>query len=157
MKRDTGPIRSILLQVERHAADSASMQLRIETHSREEVSYHVRLLVQVGYIDAICTKALADLTWVPMGFTWKGHELLDDIRDEAVWACVAGNALPSSLEARQSDLRADRRVTFAGRVAARRPSLAIMAHVYTRAQVRRSCSWRRPSDIRAGSAFGCNW
>lgn len=88
MKRDIGLIRSILLQVERHAEDSAPMQLRIETHSREEVSYHVRLLAQAGYIDAMCTKALADVTWVPMGFTWKGHELLDDIRDEAVWTRV---------------------------------------------------------------------
>lgn len=88
MKRDMDLVRCILLHVERHEEDSAPMQLRIETHTEEEVSYHVRLLAQANYIDAMCAKGVVAAVWKPMGFTWKGHELLDDIRDEAVWARV---------------------------------------------------------------------
>ena len=68
MKRDMDLLRRILLAVECHPHESAPMQLRIEAHPQAEVSYHVRLLAQANYIDAMCTKGVVGAVWVPMGF-----------------------------------------------------------------------------------------
>jgi len=55
----------------------------IQNHSREEVAYHLALLIQSGYIDGAVTMA------VPMqtirALTMQGHDFLGSIRDPGIW------------------------------------------------------------------------
>lgn len=55
----------------------------IQNHSREEVAYHLALLIQSGYIDGAVTMA------VPMqtirALTMQGHDFLGSIRDLGIW------------------------------------------------------------------------
>lgn len=48
-----------------------------------EVDYHVALLVEADYLDALRLKSGG---WQVSRLTWKGHEFLDTVREDAVWA-----------------------------------------------------------------------
>jgi len=52
-------------------------------HSKEEVAYHLRLLVEAGFL----LGKFHPTTGLPVisRMTWNGHEFLDDIKDAGVW------------------------------------------------------------------------
>jgi hypothetical protein len=90
MQRDMDLTREILLNL---AADDeldgmegkqygAPESMGISGHSAEEVGYHLRLLIQAGYLTEI-----GEIETMPVlyGLTWNGHEFLDNIRDETIW------------------------------------------------------------------------
>ena len=59
----------------------------VDGFSQHEVAYHVWLLVDAGYLDALIQR---DHKNVPSAFhinslTWEGHEFLDAMRDETLW------------------------------------------------------------------------
>ena len=45
----------------------------------------MRLLAEAGLLEAVDATAGAGLDWRPKRLTWKGHEFLDDARNENVW------------------------------------------------------------------------
>jgi hypothetical protein len=94
MKRDMGLVRNLLLGIERDPQfDGTKMlspqkpeDLGITNHSIEEVSYHLAMLIEEGFINGKTTGIRIGAT-VPVisKLTWKGHEFLDDIRDPDIW------------------------------------------------------------------------
>jgi hypothetical protein len=99
MRRDIDLIRKILLEVEKQETISNSFDLALEGHTVKEVSYHVKLLSQAGYLEATYnpTRESPD-NWKPVCLTWSGHEFLDAARDNTVWAktkAKLGEKLPS--------------------------------------------------------------
>src|SRR5262245_18055465 len=103
MKRDMDLIRAIML--EREASPDPRRDLKLSAHgfAPEEISYHVKLLHQAGYVEAIDFSTLQELEWRPTVLTWQGHEFLATTRNEKVWAKVKavmkdrGISLPFSL------------------------------------------------------------
>jgi len=83
MKRDMDLVREILLYAEQHATPSNPCSVKIEGHSEEEVSYHLRLMRDAGLIDA---RTPGGSIWAVLGLTWAGHELLDAARDDSRWS-----------------------------------------------------------------------
>ncbi|PKV63379.1 DUF2513 domain-containing protein [Pontibacter ramchanderi] len=85
MKRNIDLVRQILLKTEELGFLNRSFELSIEDYSKEEISYHVKLLAQAGYLEAeyISCKELTE--WNPISLTWSGHEFLDAARDNTVW------------------------------------------------------------------------
>jgi hypothetical protein len=83
MKRDMDLARQILFEIESlpHHGDDVIFQPEIEGHSSDEVSYHIMLLVQAGYIEG----EEAPDGWHSGSLTWQGHEFLDAARDESRW------------------------------------------------------------------------
>jgi len=91
MKRDMDLIRDLLLEVEGNPLYDGTKwvhpvnpsELNIKNHSREEVGYHLTMLIEEGFI-----KGKSGMETIPVinKLTWKGHELLDDIRDQQIWA-----------------------------------------------------------------------
>ena len=76
MKRDFDVIREILLEVEsRNRIDIPSSRTEIR-------SYHGELLIKERYAESGRLLNTTTLT----GLTWKGHDLLDSIRDDKVWS-----------------------------------------------------------------------
>lgn len=93
MKLDKDLVREILLAVE--ASDKTPdswIDLALESHSNDEVSYHVMLLHEAGFIVAQDLCSISDFDWRPKRLTIRGHEFLDTIRDREVWRLTKAGA-----------------------------------------------------------------
>ena len=88
MKLDKELVRDILLQIEADADDPRGwIVLELPEHSPNEVSYHVELLAEAGFLEAqdLCHMGPGGYEWQPRRLTYQGHELLDTIRDPEIW------------------------------------------------------------------------
>lgn len=103
MQRDMDLVREILLEVEQHQQPMRDVRIRATGYAPEQVAYHVKLLAEAGYIEAVDFSSFAAMEWRPKALTWKGHEFLDATRNAGVWNKVKaeikdrGGALPFSL------------------------------------------------------------
>jgi len=94
MKRDMDLVRDLLLGIERDPQFDGTRMLSptkpedfgITNHSMEEVSYHLALIVEAGFVSGK-SAGLRIGTNVPVisKLTWQGHEFVDDIKDSGVW------------------------------------------------------------------------
>lgn len=118
MKRDLELIRNILLKCE----NDTSMQLYCEDFMEEnkysfnEVSYHISLLLDNGFIEAAeipIAGTLYSAYWVQR-LTMYGHDYLDSVRDESIWRqtkerlgkCASSVALPTIAEVASNIIKA---------------------------------------------------
>lgn len=86
MRLDKNLVREILLAIEESADEPVSwINLQIEGRSAVEVSYHVMLLDEANLIEAQDLSTHDEFEWQPIRMTYKGHELLDSIRDVEIW------------------------------------------------------------------------
>ncbi|MBA6129916.1 DUF2513 domain-containing protein [Pseudomonas juntendi] len=86
MKLDKDLVREILLAVEASKEDpSGWTQLNLEGREALDVSYHVMLLHEAGFIVGDDLTTDDGLEWLPKRLTYKGHEFLDTVRDGEVW------------------------------------------------------------------------
>lgn len=111
MKRDMDLIRSILMEIETdqqingHFVLSDADIMSNLNAERPAVQYHLRLLMDAGYIEG--KDLLADTNKIQVGdgasifresgssitisrLTWEGHEFIDSVRDNNVWAKTKG-------------------------------------------------------------------
>jgi hypothetical protein len=88
MKRDMELIRQVLLQVEDRSTGPVRPigRLEIEGYTYDQITHHVWLLADAGFLNAKDFSHLNGIDWRPIALTWKGAELLDDIRDQEVWS-----------------------------------------------------------------------
>jgi hypothetical protein len=77
MKRDMDLVRKILLEVESWSWAQRNDVPKIEGHPDEEVSYHVKMMHDVGLIEAVTLSQGQELDWRPTCLTWDGHDFLD--------------------------------------------------------------------------------
>ncbi|WP_165784518.1 DUF2513 domain-containing protein [Zhengella mangrovi] len=116
MKRDMNLARKILFAIEASRDDTqASIRLPVDDYDTLHISHHIQLLKEGGLIHAIeSTHTLnASTSWKPHSLTWKGHDFLNLIRDDATWEAIKdeearlGGDLPSDLiaETAQSIMR----------------------------------------------------
>lgn len=97
MKRDMDLIRDILTKVEE----------RTETHmndlmpdpdngeDRARYGYHIKMLVDAGFLEAIDGSSMESPDWYNLEVRWYGHEFLNTLRDPTIWEKtkeVAGKA-----------------------------------------------------------------
>ena len=96
MKRDLDLGRSILQQIEATQTVRDWIDLTVEGHTDEEVSYHVMLLAKEGLIEATDLSTSDGFEWKPIRLTWAGHEFLDAARDESQWSKAKAIVLKKS-------------------------------------------------------------
>ncbi len=87
MERNWETIREILIAAESLEPDKTLTLSDFPLDRAHEISYHIVILEEAGFIDARISKTLAR---GPTNFdvhrlTWPGHEFLDAIRDESIW------------------------------------------------------------------------
>ncbi|MEM9005316.1 MAG: DUF2513 domain-containing protein [Cyanobacteria bacterium P01_F01_bin.86] len=98
MKRDFNLIREMLIKVEEaepgEAISVRSFRDNYSEKERSKISEHA-LLIEAEYVEGFCTKGMSSLTGIsmPQNFqihrlTWKGHEFIQDIRDDRDWKKV---------------------------------------------------------------------
>lgn len=87
MKRDMELVREILIFIDEYPHGFLPRSIRIEGYSDEKIGYHCYLMEQAGLIHARDQTTQADLSpnWVATSMAWKGHEFLDDARDQNSW------------------------------------------------------------------------
>src|SRR5208283_4814196 len=91
VKRDMDLVRELLLKIEdnpqmdgtREFYYAKPEEMGIEGHSREEVAYHLMLLIEEGYIDGAVT--MAHPMQVIRRLTNSGHDFLGSISDPGIW------------------------------------------------------------------------
>jgi hypothetical protein len=87
MKLDHELVREILLAIEECDNDPVEWISPFLPEKNEMlVTYHVMVLNEAGFIDAIDLSTLAGTCWLPKRLTYQGHELIDTLRDKEVWA-----------------------------------------------------------------------
>lgn len=85
MKLDKDLVREILLQIEASITTTGWIELELPGHSEIEVSYHVELLSEAGFLQAHDLSTLDGPDWRPERLTYEGHEFLDTVRDPEIW------------------------------------------------------------------------
>jgi hypothetical protein len=87
MKRDMDLIREILLQVEARPTAQSIDLVEVPGHEQEEISYHVKLLADAGYLEAHDLRSLGPdgFKYAPSALTNDGHDFLDAARNNTVW------------------------------------------------------------------------
>ena len=93
MKRDMELIRELLFAVESHDSPETYIQVSIEGRSEEEINYHLLLLKDAGFIEAVVMESLGGVMVQPLRLTWSGHEFIDAARSNKVWEGAKAFAL----------------------------------------------------------------
>ena len=81
-------VRNILRSIEQNQEMDGSRDFFISEpedvggsgYSIEEVLYHLDLLISGGFVNG------ANIGHVVRGLTWEGHEFLDNIKSDGIWA-----------------------------------------------------------------------
>ena len=93
MKLDKDLVRDILLALENDDEDSFGYKdLSLDDHTQEEVTYHVCILAEGGFLTAMDLSTLDGYDWRAQRLTYDGHEFLDTIRDGEVWKLTKDTA-----------------------------------------------------------------
>ena len=86
MNRDMELVREILLRIE-SMEPRGLPDLDIPGYPEEAIDYHLDLLISHGFINGQAQWShRRTLRATINGLEWEGHDLLDAIRDESVWA-----------------------------------------------------------------------
>jgi len=109
MKRDMDIVRNLLLKIEALDADDIYY-----TEDQDEC-YNLRIMKDSGLVDGwVEDDGVEGLTAEITSMTWKGHELLDAIRNEGVWEKVKALCKKKGVE-----MTVDVIFAFAGQVLVR--------------------------------------
>lgn len=90
VKRDMDLLRTILLQIESNPQMDGTIyfgfakpeDMDISGYSEDEFIYHMQLLISQEFINGSGDSLPINVR----GLTWAGHEFLDNIRNDSVWA-----------------------------------------------------------------------
>jgi Hypothetical protein (DUF2513) len=90
VQRNMDLTRELLLKIESDPRLDGMRWIRYHTaeemgitgHSDVEVGYHLSMLIEEGFLVG---RDRMETMPVLHKLTWRGHELLDDIRDETIW------------------------------------------------------------------------
>ena len=93
MKRDMELVRKLLFAVETHDSSSALENPTIDGYDEQTIDHHVFLMWEGGLVDAIRIDTFqsgADARAAARRLTWAGHDALDILRSDTVWAKTKG-------------------------------------------------------------------
>lgn len=96
VKRDLNMIRELLVILENNDGNS---ELSLpQDWNREVVAYQIEILSQAGYVKDQTRWADGGPYWIHASLTWHGHEFLDAIRNDTVWAKTKENVKKQGFE-----------------------------------------------------------
>ena len=89
-------IRAVLIETEKLPDDGAFYDIAVEGFTEAEISNHVRLCDEAGFIEGQDLTTLESVCWKPKRLTYEGHEFLDSIRSDTVWEKAKALTLKST-------------------------------------------------------------
>jgi len=84
-KRDLDRIREILLHVENETSKDGWVGIRDRVFFRDDDAYQIDLMKQAGFVDAD-SHAISRILPGRVRISFAGHDYLDAVRDEGIWA-----------------------------------------------------------------------
>ena len=99
MRRDMNLVRGIMLRIEAAPGHVNTDEMVTANHPAGVIAYHVKLLVDGGYLEAQDVSGFGKPEWIITGLKWNGHQFLDAARDDTIWRKVTrriGDALGSA-------------------------------------------------------------
>jgi hypothetical protein len=78
-------IRMVMLASEKSKDPYELVDPKVEGHNETEISYQIALLDDAGLLHGQDRSAIGIFRWSAGMLTWRGHEFVEAIRDEAVW------------------------------------------------------------------------
>ncbi|MDQ0208889.1 DUF2513 domain-containing protein [Alkalicoccobacillus murimartini] len=82
-------VRLICLEVEEKGdARGTFVVPKFENYSRDQVMYHMKLLIEAGLISGMNQSTKMNLAVAATSLTWSDHEFLDAIKNDTVWTKV---------------------------------------------------------------------
>ena len=91
MKRDMDLIRKMLLIIEANCVPGILSPIPLDGYTEDQIDYHFDLLQEIGFIEG--TYYIGGKSKDYLGnfrMTWAGHDFLDAVRNDSVWARVKG-------------------------------------------------------------------
>lgn len=85
MQRDMELLRKVLFKVEELPFDGGARQIQVEGYDDQNTTYHVKLALDAGFINAQDVSHLGGKAYLVSGLTYSGHEFLDSIKSETIW------------------------------------------------------------------------
>lgn len=85
MKRKMDLFRKILLSLEEKGDFEEPIFPDIPGETKNDISYHIKLLSEQGLIEAKDWSTCDGLEWVAISLTSSGHDFLDAARNENFW------------------------------------------------------------------------
>jgi hypothetical protein len=87
VRRKMDLARAILLELEKekYPFTGAPHDLSMTGYTEKEVSFHVSLLSQAGFLEAAAYRLSTGEVWKPIAIKWDGFEFLDSARDDTRW------------------------------------------------------------------------
>lgn len=100
MQRNWELVRAILIRLEAQPEPNSHVEPdAFPPHAPEVVSYHINLLRQAGLVlGDEYSNSSAPYYFVATSLTWAGHEFLDAVRRDTVWARVKTTARDKGLD-----------------------------------------------------------
>ncbi len=89
MRRDMDLVRKILKLVEaQETALNIGWDLAVDGYSDEQIGYHIHLMGQAGLVVAIDSTTMSNTSpsAIAASLTWQGHDFLESIKDDDLWA-----------------------------------------------------------------------
>jgi hypothetical protein len=98
MKRDMDLVRKLLIQLEDMPLSPGSIvtmdyddpSLTIDGYTTDQVHYHLDLIVEAGLVDIGGRGAIGAFMFRRL--TYAGHDFLDSVRDDKIWAMTKKGA-----------------------------------------------------------------
>jgi hypothetical protein len=92
MKRDWDLVRKILIAVADLPDFNSTVRPEdVDGYQKDEVSYHISIMRQAGFLNASCVDFHDTGTYcIAQQLTWEGQELLSKIREQGAWNKVKG-------------------------------------------------------------------
>jgi Hypothetical protein (DUF2513) len=94
MKRDFLLIRKILMTVEDAQPGEVIQDFQYDGSDSRMVAEHVKLLDEGGFIEASIASQFgsSEAFYAVSRLTWKGHEFLDNLKNDTLWKKVTARA-----------------------------------------------------------------
>jgi Hypothetical protein (DUF2513) len=92
MKRDFELVRALLLYIEQSPPGKSINGLTRENYETEVISEHMALLIEEGFLKGEVSPSYSGIHYVVFGLTWKGHDFIDNARNDTVWKKVMADA-----------------------------------------------------------------
>jgi hypothetical protein len=94
MKRDLLLIKKLMLFLEEkeNSHHISGSLIRIDDYTSAQINYHIGLLKQGGFVEAIDCSAGSNHSYMVSSLTWDGHTFLDLMKKDTTWNKAKENA-----------------------------------------------------------------
>jgi hypothetical protein len=96
MQRDMDLVRKLLqwMEAQEHGRN-INWKIDIEGYTAEQIGYHAYLMAQAGLIDGTDVTLMESKSpqCMPQRLTWAGHDFLESIKDDTLWAKAKKNVI----------------------------------------------------------------